>query len=151
MVARSLHRVLSVVAALTTGVAIGTAVFGIGYAELPSYLSSDPLTCTNCHVMQVQYDAWSRGPHHAVATCDDCHLPQDGVAHKLAVQLEDGALHGYAFTTGTYPDNIRIRASSLAVVNAACLTCHAGVTDQMRLIVGGENLTCTHCHSHIGH
>ena len=148
-----LRHVLSIVAAALCGCAIGAGVFGIGYSELPSYLGTDPQTCANCHVMQDHYDAWSRGPHANVATCVDCHLPHDGIIAKYYVKAEDGVLHSYKFITGSFPENIVIRQSSLDVVNSACLSCHDGMTTQMRYTMGatGENITCTHCHSQIGH
>ena len=149
--ASSIKRVLSVVAAVLVGMVIGIGIFGVGYSELPSYFSTDPKNCTNCHVMQEQYDAWAKGSHKNVATCDDCHLPHDSVVNKLLVQAEDGLLHGYKFTTGTYPDNIVIRQSSLDVVNSTCLYCHGIMTSSMHATKAGETITCTHCHENVGH
>jgi len=148
-----LRRVLSIVAAVFIGSVVGSGVFSVGYSELPSYLSSDPKTCTNCHVMQEYYNAWDKGPHHAVATCDDCHLPHDNIIDRYKVQLEDGILHTYRFTTQTYPTTIVIRPSSLEVVNGACLSCHGDMTEMIRYTVSvtGDPVTCTHCHSDIGH
>jgi len=145
-------RVISIVVAALIGLVIGMAVFGIGYSEMPSYLSSDPKTCTNCHVMQPVYDAWSHGAHKNVATCDDCHLPHDNVIDKYWVQLQDGAIHGYKYTTDSYPTNIVIRQSSLDVVNQACLHCHGTMTSGMHVpLQPGETITCTHCHANVGH
>jgi len=148
-----LRRALSVVAAVFVGSVVGAGVFGVGYSNLGSYLGSDPATCANCHVMQDHYDAWARGPHANVATCDDCHLPHDSIVAKYTVQLEDGFLHTYKFTTGDYPTTIVARQSTMDVVNAACLSCHDTMTSQIRGTMSGtsQTLTCTHCHSHIGH
>ena len=148
-----LRRVLAALAAALTGCAIGMAVFGVGYSKMPSYLGSDPLTCANCHVMQDTYDSWSHGPHAKVATCNDCHLPHEGVVEKYLVKLEDGALHGYKFTTGDYPTNIVIRESSRAIVNKACLSCHDVMTMQLRatLTSTAKTIDCTRCHSTTGH
>jgi cytochrome c nitrite reductase small subunit len=148
-----IRRVLSIVAAALSGAAVGAAIFGIGYSELPSYFGTAPETCANCHVMQATYDSWSNGPHANVATCNDCHLPHDGIIAKYMVKAEDGVLHGYKFTTGTYPENIVIRQSSLDVVNTACVSCHDTMTDQMRISMGatGDSRECSHCHSTIGH
>ena len=152
-----LRRVLSVLAAVFCGSAIGAGIFGVNYSHLPSYLGSDPQTCANCHVMQEYYDAWSNGPHAEAATCNDCHLPaQGGLLAQYAVKLEDGFLHGYAFTVGTVPDNIVIRESSLAVVNSACLSCHDVMTSEIRADVAGSEVdrttvTCSRCHSTTGH
>lgn len=150
--ATGLRRVLAILAAALCGCAIGVGVFGVGYSELPSYMGTDPQTCTNCHVMQDNYDAWRNGPHARVATCKDCHLPHDNAIAQLAVELEDGVIHGYKFTFNKYPTNIVIRESSLETVNGACLSCHDVLTTQIRYIMGAEDdFTCTHCHEHIGH
>jgi len=150
--ASSLRRVVTIVAAALVGLVIGIAAFGVRYSELPSYFSSDPKNCTNCHVMQPQYDAWARGPHRNVATCDDCHLPHDNIIDKYRVQLTDGLLHGYKYTTDSYPTNIVIRDSSLAVANQACLSCHGMMTSSIHTpLKVGETITCTHCHTNVGH
>ncbi|MDR0488635.1 MAG: cytochrome c nitrite reductase small subunit [Propionibacteriaceae bacterium] len=148
-----LRRVLGIAAAALSGTAIGIAIFGIGYSGLPSYFGSNPETCAQCHVMQDHYDAWSRGSHANVATCNDCHLPHDNIIRQYGVKAEDGVLHALAFTTGSYPENIVIRDKSRAIANELCLNCHDMMTFPMRYTVGvtGEDPQCTHCHSTIGH
>jgi cytochrome c nitrite reductase small subunit len=56
-----------------------------------SYLSSDPAVCINCHIMQEQYDGWLHGSHHAVAVCNDCHLPHDNVVLKPVFEYQGKA------------------------------------------------------------
>ncbi len=144
--------VLSIAAAVLCGSAIGVGVFGIGYSDLPSYLGSEAETCLNCHVMQDQYDGWRHGSHATVATCKDCHLPHDNIINQLYVEAQDGLLHGYKFTTGDYPTNIVIRDASLEVVNSSCLYCHAATATDMHFSKqADETITCTRCHSNIGH
>ena len=55
------------------GLALGSGGFAFYYGEGLSYMSSDPKTCVNCHIMRDQYDGWSKASHHAVAGCNDCH------------------------------------------------------------------------------
>jgi len=144
--------VLSIIAAAFVGLVIGAGGFGVYYSNATSYLSSDPTACVNCHVMEDQYNGWIKGSHTNVATCDDCHLPQDSAVSRLVVQLEDGFLHGSKFTTGDFPQNIQIRDSSLAVTNAACLNCHGNLTNDMRRAMGAdETMQCTRCHATVGH
>ncbi|MDR0784063.1 MAG: cytochrome c nitrite reductase small subunit [Propionibacteriaceae bacterium] len=152
----TLRRVLSILAAVFIGGMVGAGIYGVAYAELPSYLGSDPLTCANCHVMQDYYDAWSHGQHANVATCSDCHLPNTGFIANMAVKAEDGVLHSLAFTSGNYPTNIVIRDRSLTVVNTACLSCHDLMTSDIRGNVvesdtSRTTVTCTRCHSTTGH
>lgn len=139
---------------VVTGSLIGVGAFTMVYADGASYLGNNPRTCTNCHIMNEQYDGWLVGSHRNVATCNDCHLPHDNVASKYLVKMENGFSHGSRFTTGNYPENIRIRPSSLRITNAACLHCHGGLTDDMResAHVNNENqVSCVHCHSGVGH
>jgi cytochrome c nitrite reductase small subunit len=63
------------------GATAGLGMFTFHYAEGLSYFSSDPKACKNCHIMNDQYESWSKGPHHAAAGCVDCHLPV--TAHPL--------------------------------------------------------------------
>ncbi len=61
--------------ATCVGVFVGIGFFTFGYGKGASYLSNDPQTCVNCHVMQGHMDSWQQSSHHAVAVCNDCHLP----------------------------------------------------------------------------
>jgi cytochrome c nitrite reductase small subunit len=56
------------------GIALGAGAFTVRYAEGLSYLSTNPTACVNCHIMREQYDGWQHASHHAVATCNDCHV-----------------------------------------------------------------------------
>lgn len=146
------RRVAAVVAAVLVGTAIGLGGFTVAYSEAPSYLGSDPKTCTNCHVMQPQYDAWQKGVHANVATCDECHLPHGNLARRYAVQMEDGVRHSTKFTTGDFPTNIVIRDSSREIVDGACLSCHGDLTAQMNTDpVTGDTISCSRCHASVGH
>jgi len=140
-------------AAGLVGTAIGMVTFAVAYAEVPSYFGSDPTTCTNCHVMQPQYNAWKAGGHANVATCNDCHLPHGSVIAKYIVKAEDGMLHGSKFTLGNYPVNIQIRDSSLATTNGACLYCHEPMVENLFITMGTDRTekTCTRCHAGVGH
>ena len=44
---------------------IGVGAYTFVYADGGSYLSDDPASCINCHVMQPHYDAWARSSHAA--------------------------------------------------------------------------------------
>ena len=77
-------------------------LFGLGgttlhYAEVFSYLSTDPSACVNCHIMRPQYDAWQKASHNSAATCADCHLPAT-FPKKYLVNAENGWGHSKAFT-----------------------------------------------------
>src|SRR5687768_15591360 len=52
--------------AVTLGLSTGVGVFTFHYGEGWSYFSRDPAACMNCHIMQSEYESWSKGGHHAV-------------------------------------------------------------------------------------
>lgn len=66
------------------GCLVGVGSYTFKYAEGASYLGNDSRTCANCHIMREHYDSWQKSSHHAVAGCNDCHLPQDFVSKYLA-------------------------------------------------------------------
>ena len=84
---RSGRRTWIVLAALV-GLLLGIGLFTFHYAEGFSYLSSDPDACVNCHIMREQFAGWQAGPHHAVATCNDCHVPHALLSKYLAKALK---------------------------------------------------------------
>ncbi|MBS1109814.1 MAG: cytochrome c-type protein [Anaeromyxobacteraceae bacterium] len=132
--------------ALLVGGAAGIGGYTFLYAKGDSYLTDDPRACANCHVMQGHYDAWAKGPHHAAATCNDCHTPANPVG-KYFVKALNGYSHSSAFTSGDYPDVIRIKGRSRDVVEAQCRHCHADMIAAM----GGDGVECTSCHASVGH
>src|SRR5215510_84831 len=97
------------------GLLIGLGTFTFDYAEGTSYLSNDPRACVNCHIMREQYDGWQKASHHAVATCNDCHVPQATIP-KYLVKAEDGFWHSKGFTLQDFPDPIRIRPVSSKIL-----------------------------------
>ena len=55
--------VIVLLTALLIGLAVGLGAYTFIYAKGYSYLTNDPAACTNCHVMQPQYDAWMKWSH----------------------------------------------------------------------------------------
>lgn len=73
------------------GLFAGVGVFTFGYGKGASYLSNNPQTCVNCHVMQDHFDAWQQSSHHHFAVCNDCHLPHDSIG-KWITKADNGFL-----------------------------------------------------------
>jgi cytochrome c nitrite reductase small subunit len=141
------------------GIALGMAVgllLGIGgytfiYARGYSYLTNDPQACVNCHVMQEQYSGWVASSHRAVAVCNDCHAPHD-VVGKYVTKARNGFWHSFYFTTGGFPDPIRITPRNARVTEEACRTCHDPIVQAIDPIPHGDRtLTCVSCHRSVGH
>jgi cytochrome c nitrite reductase small subunit len=70
--------------------------------------------------MREQYDGWQHASHHAFATCNDCHLPHDTLAHKLFVKASNGYHHSRAFTFQDFAEPIRIKPGNSQVLEANC-------------------------------
>jgi cytochrome c nitrite reductase small subunit len=144
-------RWLIVALAVLTGSAIGVGTFTFGYAKGASYLTNDPAACANCHVMREPYDAWRKGSHHAVAVCNDCHAPHT-LAGKYYVKAKNGFWHSFFFTTGLFPDPIRITPANARVTQNACRHCHAEMVEALDHAAGGrERENCVRCHAAVGH
>jgi cytochrome c nitrite reductase small subunit len=144
--------VVLALAVFVVGSLLGVGIFTLGYARGYSYLSNDPTACVNCHAMRDQYDAWIAGPHANVATCNDCHTPHDNILNKYFTKAETGFRHALAFTTGNYPENIRITDRDREITEEACLYCHGDLVDELHVTrPQGETISCLACHSDVGH
>lgn len=136
------------------GAFVGTGLYTLDYAEGTSYLSSDPRACANCHVMREHYQAWQHSSHHAVATCNDCHVPEDPVG-KYLTKMVHGWRHSKAFTLQNFEEPIRIRPEDLDIVRNNCRRCHQELTSEIdhpfASAHSSENADCVHCHFGVGH
>ncbi|NPV47096.1 MAG: cytochrome c nitrite reductase small subunit [Armatimonadetes bacterium] len=142
---------LGIFLGVSSGSLAGLGAFTFIYARGYSYAANNPTACANCHVMRQHYDTWARSSHHNVAVCNDCHTPHNLVG-KLWIKGVNGYHHSAAFTTGRYPDNIRIKPRNAAVTEAACRHCHedfVAAVDVTRR--HGDELSCARCHSTVGH
>jgi len=138
---------------ILAGALLGVGSYAFLYAKGYSYLLNDPAACANCHAMRTQYDAWIKSSHHSAATCNDCHTPHN-LAGKYAVKTSNGFFHSFYFTTGGYPDTIRITALDLKVTENACRRCHQAITQAIdgNTVHGrAPGLLCTRCHYSVGH
>jgi cytochrome c nitrite reductase small subunit len=152
---------LAVAAAIAVGIALGLGAFTFGYARGYSYLTNDPAACANCHVMTEHFGAWNRSSHRAVAVCNDCHTPSHPV-NKYVVKAQNGFWHSFYFTTGNFPDPLRITPRNRKVTEAACRGCHEQIVDAIDAHsheqrpgsdteAGELQLSCIRCHAHVGH
>lgn len=154
-------RLLWVVSSVSVGMFVGSGLFTFFTAHGTSYLSNDPKVCVNCHIMRDEYDGWTHGSHHAVATCNDCHLPHDNVVHKLFVKASNGYHHSKAFTMQDFVEPIRIKPGNAQVLEANCLRCHGELTEAITAhgTLGvptdptqkADLYGCVRCHQSVGH
>lgn len=135
------------------GIAIGVGTYTFIYAKGASYLTNDPASCANCHIMNEQYDGWLKSSHRNAATCNDCHTPP-GVIAKYATKASNGFWHSFYFTTNTFHEPIQIKSANLAVTEQACQKCHAEITEAIatpHANAKGEATSCVKCHRSVGH
>ncbi|MDG2223613.1 MAG: cytochrome c nitrite reductase small subunit [Rubripirellula sp.] len=137
--------------AIALGVFAGLGVFTFGYGKGASYLSNNPQTCVNCHVMQDHMDSWQQSSHHHVAVCNDCHLPHDAIG-KWVTKADNGFFHSLVFTLGGYKNPIQIKPRNRRVTQSTCVDCHQDfVHNLLPASTDGDMQSCVHCHADVGH
>jgi len=117
------------------GVLVGTGLFIFRSSRAYSYLSDDPATCMNCHIMAPQFATWNHSSHRRVANCNDCHVPHNNVINKYYFKAKDGLRHATIFTLRSEPQVIQILEAGRNVVQDNCKRCHE------------QQLYCMNCHS----
>jgi cytochrome c nitrite reductase small subunit len=127
---------------------LGLAVAHISRAS--SYLSDDPETCVNCHVMFSQYMTWQHSSHARVAVCNDCHVPHSSIAAHYVFKAMDGLKHSAVFTLRLEPQVITASAAALPVLESNCLRCHNRVMEEVRHFDASGRL-CWECHRETPH
>jgi cytochrome c nitrite reductase small subunit len=170
---RPAYRRWTIATAVAIGLALGLGAFTFVYARGASYLTNDPEACANCHIMREHLDAWVKSSHHAVATCNDCHTPHNFVG-KYVTKARNGFWHSFYFTSGRFPDPLRITDGNRAVTEGACRYCHGEIVAAIdppprhaeastpsnaahaAAVVtipnaAGEELSCIRCHRYAGH
>src|SRR4051812_49774901 len=146
----------ALVLCVLVGGLLGAGTFTVQYAEGLSYLSSDPKACVNCHIMRDQYDGWQHSTHHNVATCNDCHVPADGLG-KWICKADNGYRHSKGFTLQDFHEPIQITRTNAEILQQNCLRCHKEFISE---ILGKPNedgchsletMNCVRCHQDVGH
>lgn len=142
---------IGIVVGALLGMAAGVGAYTFIYAKGASYLTRDPEACRNCHVMNEQFDGWLKSSHRSVAVCNDCHAPH-GLVPKYWTKARNGFRHSLAFTTGRFPEPIRITAYNAEITEEACRSCHADMVQMMDATDGRrEAPACVRCHRSVGH
>lgn len=143
---------------ITLGILIGIGLLILRISNATSYLSDNPNACINCHVMTAQFATWQKSSHARVATCNDCHVPQNNPVRTYAFKASDGLRHAYMFTFRLEPEVIRIKNAGRDVVQENCIRCHSKIMDNLSLVSvtgemtehGGGKL-CWDCHRETPH
>ena len=140
------------------GAMTGLTLYALIESKAVSYLSDDPKTCANCHVMTPQYATWQNSSHRKWASCNDCHVPQDNFFKMYAFKAKDGLYHASVFLSRGEPEVIRMKEAGVEVVQSNCIRCHENQVTDARLsgLVENhlENRTsrkCWTCHQEVPH
>lgn len=147
------------VVALAAGIFFGLGVYVVYISNAVSYLSDDPKTCINCHVMNSQYASWSYSSHREKATCNDCHVPHNNVLNKYFFKAKDGLRHATMFTLRLEPQVIRIKEAGSEVVQDNCIRCHNDLITDNKMLTKTKTFDhfrtdgrkCWECHREVPH
>ncbi|MBN1447467.1 MAG: cytochrome c nitrite reductase small subunit [Bacteroidetes bacterium] len=143
---------------MVVGILIGLGAFVLYVSNAVSYLSDDPRTCVNCHVMAPQYATWQYSSHARGTTCNDCHVPHDNILRTYAFKASDGLRHATMFTLRLEPQVIRIKEAGIGVVQENCIRCHGDLVHDISAksvtamhAAANEGLLCWDCHREVPH
>lgn len=109
---------------ILAGALAGLVLFLVYISKFFSYLSDQPETCMNCHIMGPQYATWFHSSHREVANCNDCHVPHDNFLKKYLFKAMDGSRHSFMFTFHLEPQAIKIKEMGQRAVEGNCRRCH---------------------------
>ena len=146
------------IAAVIGGAMVGLFFYLIYISNAVSYLSDEPETCVNCHIMAPEYATWSHSSHREVAHCNDCHVPHDNFFNKYYFKAKDGMRHAYMFTLRLEPQTIFIREEGKHVVQQNCLRCHSDLVHDSKILAltttyrdSFNERQCWECHRETPH
>lgn len=138
---------------LVLGIMIGFGGYGLYLSKAHSYLSDNPATCVNCHIMGPQYATWMHSSHREHATCNDCHVPHNNIFNHYYFKAKDGLRHATIFTLRAEPQVIHILEAGQEVVQNNCVRCHQDLLQDKKLYTYNEqhfqhraDRQCWECH-----
>ena len=147
-----------IIFSILLGAIFGILIFTLYISKASSYLSDEPETCVNCHIMAPQYATWNHSSHREVANCNDCHVPHDNVLNKYFFKAKDGINHAYVFSMRNEPQVITIKEESKEVVHQNCIRCHTERLNDPKLALMVDNhkekmeaRVCWECHQEVPH
>ncbi len=146
-------------AVITAGVIFGLGIFTVYASRAWSYMSDEPATCVNCHVMGPYYDTWQHSSHSIHANCNDCHVPHDNIFREYYFHAKDGLRHATIFTLGLEPQVMQAIPASQKVIMENCIRCHTQLntefvktgTHNFKDMLSKGDFACWDCHRDVPH
>ncbi len=143
---------------IAAGIAVGLFAFLFYISNASSYLSDNPKTCVNCHIMAPQYATWSHSSHRQYTNCNECHVPHNNVLNKYFFKAKDGMRHATIFTMRAEPQVIFIKEAGRDVVQNNCIRCHHHLVTDSKLLSSTTEYQhfrserkCWECHREVPH
>jgi cytochrome c nitrite reductase small subunit len=140
---------------MLAGIFAGIFSYAFFVSRATSYLSDNPKTCVNCHVMTPQYATWNHSSHREITNCNDCHVPHNNIISHYAFKAKDGLRHATIFTLHLEPQVIHIKDAGIKVVQTNCIRCHIPLFGQQKQLAGQfkhtEDRLCWECHRETPH
>ncbi len=109
---------------IVLGIFLGLFFYSVYLSKAGSYLSDNPQTCINCHIMVPQFATWNHSSHREVASCNDCHVPHDNFISHYYFKAKDGLRHATIFSLRAEPQVIQMKDAGIKVVQQNCVRCH---------------------------
>lgn len=143
--------------AVMLGVFAGLMLYTFYISNAVSYVSNNPKTCINCHIMKPQFATWQHSSHREQAVCNDCHVPQNNFVNTYYFKAKDGLRHATIFTLRNEPQVIFIKEEGKAAVQMNCIRCHRHLNAEIENRISleahyqGEGKLCWECHREVPH
>lgn len=152
-------RAWKLAAIVAVGIVCGLVSYTLYASRVWSYLSDDPATCVNCHIMAPYYATWSHSSHSRNATCNDCHVPHESAAKKWFFKGMDGMRHAAIFSMRGERQVIQALDESAEVIMNNCIRCHTQLNAEFvktgridhRGVLAGQGKACWDCHRDVPH
>ncbi|NLX80236.1 MAG: cytochrome c nitrite reductase small subunit [Proteiniphilum sp.] len=146
-------------AIIIIGAFVGLFIYTFFHSRAYSYLSDNPRTCVNCHLMSPYYATWSHSSHGRNTTCSDCHVPQDNIFSKYYFKAKDGLRHSTVFTMRAEQTALQAIPASSQVIMNNCIRCHEQLNQEFvntgrmdfKEMKKNNGHACWDCHRDVPH
>ena len=146
-------------AIIFAGIFCGLGGYTMYAARFASYLSDEPSTCMNCHIMAPYYATWNHSSHSRNTTCNDCHVPHENAVRKWFFKGMDGTRHASVFMMKKEPQVSQAIDNSSTVIMNNCIRCHEQLNTEFvktgrinfKMAKAGEGKACWDCHRETPH
>ena len=141
------------------GAFTGLFLYSFYASRAYSYLSDDPKTCVNCHIMAPYYATWAHSSHGRDATCNDCHVPHNNIVNKYYFKAKDGLRHAAVFTMRKEAQALQTIDASSQVIMDNCIRCHTQLNTEFvttgrmgfKDLKEMNGMACWDCHRDVPH